>query len=167
MDDLNPIQQAIYNLIQRFVGRQKIVLEAMLDYYYEPDMWRDGAPRAWSIIHKQYGLKSPLGIWEKDGEKWEYFLHGAGCRLTNLQTHEYLNWDAPNLQRFDRSWFLDWMHWYINDPDHVKGGEDVFNNFPPDREDLRKFVYEILSQIEQAGLIMRSDPYPTGYVINS
>jgi hypothetical protein len=164
MDELNDVQQLILTLIQQFVERQSIVLEAMKDLYFDPGMWLDETPRSWSILSRQYSLKSPMGIWIKDSVIWKYRLHGPGCDLVNQETGEPVQWDAPNLRRFDRYWFFNWIYWWIEQ----NQDQAVFTTMTvADRktESFRTYIFKELYQLETLGTIVRDDPYPVRYIL--
>ena len=65
---------------------------------------------------------SQRGTWGND-DKWEYFLHGGGCLLTNKETGEPINWDCPNIKSFDVFFFHNHLKWQLKWPDrknHLK-----------------------------------------------
>jgi Domain of unknown function (DUF6896) len=62
------------------------------------------------------------GIW-RDGEnnEWRYFLHGSGCRLTNTQTGEPIDWDCPDVNKYDKWKFMFHLLWQLSSLD--RGGK--------------------------------------------
>lgn len=108
------IAEAMLGFIDRFIERQQLVLEVL----------RDTWPHI-LIITGQEGERSTFldalenrdstpqsGFWGENQE-WDYFIHGMGCRLRHVETGEPIEWDSPDLQRFDRFWFTDWLMWAI------------------------------------------------------
>ena len=55
------------------------------------------------------------GIWV-DSEKndWKYFLHGSGCRLVNVKTGEPIDWDCPDVNRYDIWKFMFHLMWQLS-----------------------------------------------------
>src|SRR5687768_15496502 len=92
--------QLLKSVIENYLDRQQIVAYAMVEIYPRPFVT--------SHISNFRGIElAPLylawqekvrldrdwqrGIWR---EVWSYWLHGAGRRLTHLQTGEPIEWDA-------------------------------------------------------------------------
>ncbi len=115
--EMTAIQSAVYALVQRFVQRQTIVLDALRDL--RPDLimrvenrdnaefWERWTQETWLAFVKEHVRRS-TGEWGENNE-WEYFLHGPGCRLTHKITKERLEWDLGSLRRFDKNWFLNYL----------------------------------------------------------
>lgn len=76
----------------RFVGRREISFEEVLD------------------LAEQYKDAPYNGFWNRHGN-WKYSIHGGGCRLTNIETGEPLDWDAPDREVFDLYFFATWLMW--------------------------------------------------------
>ena len=55
------------------------------------------------------------GVW-RDGEnnEWRYFLHGSGCRLTNIKTGEPIDWDCPDVNKYDKWKFMFLLIWQLS-----------------------------------------------------
>ncbi len=51
--------------------------------------------------------------------EWSYYIHGRGCRLVHARTREPIEWDSPDLQTFDPSWFAHWLEWWSHDTDEA------------------------------------------------
>jgi hypothetical protein len=57
---------------------------------------------------------SQSGIWrDNENNEWRYFLHGGGCRLTNVKTGEPIDWDCPDVNSYDRYKFLHHLEWQL------------------------------------------------------
>ena len=115
MSNLNELETAIYTLIQQFIKRQEVVLEAMKDL--RPDKViraRGGDMKRASELTLQFYHErpSPIGYWGTNDE-WAFYLHGMGCRLTHTITGEKLEWDVGDLNRFDKNWFLNYVRWLL------------------------------------------------------
>lgn len=54
------------------------------------------------------------GIWrDSEQNEWRYFLHGGGCRLTNIKTREPIDWDCPDVNSYDRWKFMFHLQWQL------------------------------------------------------
>jgi hypothetical protein len=110
------------NLIAFFLERQRVVALAMLDIHPGPlqmagthilgieiepyvRTWRGKMKRS-----RRFRRNWQSGIWR--GE-WKHFAHGFGCLLTNLHTGEPIEWDAPDLQAFEKWWFWNHLEWRV------------------------------------------------------
>jgi hypothetical protein len=146
--DEQRLQTEVYTLIERFVQRQQLPLEVIQKfrpYLIDPIKRRP--------TDKEYIRATQIGHWGQDDE-WDYFLHGGGCKLTHTVTGEVIEWDAPHLQHFDPSWFVNWLMWFINS--HKDDGDlliksVLLNN--PDRFEFQRKAFDILEQLHQAGKI--------------
>ena len=57
---------------------------------------------------------SQIGTWrDSENNEWRYFLHGGGCRLTNLGTGEPIDWDCPNVNSYDKYKFFYHLEWQM------------------------------------------------------
>lgn len=55
------------------------------------------------------------GIWHDDeNNEWRYFLHGSGCRLTNVETGEPIDWDCPDVKKYDTWKFMFHLIWQLS-----------------------------------------------------
>ena len=90
-------------------------------------------------------ILTDIGIWNKYGQ-WKYYLHGRGCRLTNLISGEIIEWDAPNVIDFKSDWFLNWVNW-------VKKVNQDYHELSIDK------IHSILNQLEKDGRIERIPPH--------
>lgn len=58
---------------------------------------------------------SQSGIWyDNEKNEWKYFLHGSGCRLTNVKTGEPIDWDCPDVNRYDTWKFMFHLMWQLS-----------------------------------------------------
>ncbi|MEO1288282.1 MAG: hypothetical protein AAFV93_10980 [Chloroflexota bacterium] len=82
------------------------------------------------------------GIWR---EKWNFYIHGIGYRLTHLETDERLEWDMGERNSFDKYWFTNWLKWYL-----YNGQVNPALNFLMEHKDifhLRELVFPILDSL--------------------
>ena len=55
------------------------------------------------------------GVWfDNEKNEWRYFLHGSGCRLTNLKTGEPIDWDCPDVNKYDVWKFMFHLAWQVS-----------------------------------------------------
>lgn len=97
-----------------YVRRQALVREALK--HLRPDLiveiFESATPQEQVEMREEYSRQPSTGYWGQHNE-WKYFLHGIGCRLTNVETMERIEWDVGDLQRFDRFWFLNYLEWLL------------------------------------------------------
>ncbi|MDX2138158.1 MAG: hypothetical protein SF123_08680 [Chloroflexota bacterium] len=119
------------SLIAYYIQRQNLILLAMLDVHPFPLLMGGevvGGVHVQPIIALYRERESNLapggtlqfGIWKRD---WKYRVHGIGCQLVHVQTHEPLEWDAPDPVAFRFDWFYEHLLWRLmheaDDP-HVR-----------------------------------------------
>lgn len=112
--DLAKLQ--LLDAISYYIERQKIVAQALTDLGFDIHTSRDqNEKQARKEIEKwlaHVGEISHRGIWvDNDNNEWEYYVHGGGCRLINVNTREPIEWDVPNLDTFDPFFFHDNLFW--------------------------------------------------------
>lgn len=142
-DEKQLVKRELYHAITHFIERQKLVAQAMVDLgldlgevgCYGVLAWAADLPSDWAIIqfgaekipedHKLYSMRKRVealqlpdkGVWvDPDGNEWEYYLHGRGCRLTNTLTGEPIDWEC-NVPAFETWFFLQYLEWQLNSPD--------------------------------------------------
>jgi hypothetical protein len=154
MDD---IQNAIYRLAQRFVERQQIVRDAIqeLQPYFLASP-QDMGGEAYFRLAAFTGHIASTGVWRE----WDYFTHGMGCRLTHRETGERIEWDAPDLQRFENYWFVNWLIWLMQAHREDEDAAVLLKYAQGSTEEwLRKFVLAQLKVIPQVtvGIIVSEE----------
>lgn len=99
-------------LIVEYVARQQLVYEAILQLSPVKLVVHDKSIDTLEVCYlaDKYKHIPGRGIWQRYGT-WHYFLHGGGCRLTNIISGEPIEWDAPHLNRFYVVWFVNWLSW--------------------------------------------------------
>jgi hypothetical protein len=169
--ETNSVQSALYSLVQKYVERQSIVLSAMREL--RPDI----ALEDWEITPEErsklriefWRIRKPaVGLWD-DNREWEYFVHGGGCRLIHSVTQERIDWDARNLQRFDRSSFVNHLKWRLEQPIEDKAVsifkawyEENATSIPkmkPSFGPLHDAVFPMLEELAQLGLLTQQQQY--------
>src|SRR5260221_11415033 len=102
---MNTVQSDIYSLIRKFVERQKLALSIIEDlhpdFLLRDDLLKDGLIDELLDATKTYSHVPQKGYWGENNE-WEYFFHGGGCRLIHSMTREPIDWDPPEILRFDK-----------------------------------------------------------------
>ena len=141
--------------INYFVQRQALVAQALQDFGLDLEAMAVLGAGGWTIgfegatdlydglppnfeasfrntLRRMIGKKTPrvnqIGSWrDHEGETWNYFMHGGGCQLTNTITGEVIDWDCPDITRFDAFKFAFHLEWQIQ-------------NFPEKYPNLTKYV---------------------------
>ena len=151
---LDTLPDAIYGLIHRFVQRQQLSLEVIREF--RPYLVDSTKRRP----TKEYAPATNWGYWGQKNE-WEYFLHGGGCRLTHTITGEIVDWDAPDLYRFDPYWFAGWLAWCLSQtgsflqPEEAKAVLIASALINEQNEDVfRKKVFDVLEELHQQGKLL-------------
>jgi hypothetical protein len=177
---MNTIQSAIYSLIQSFVQRQSLVLEAISDlrpdkvmraeHSDDSEFWMQWTFESWQSFVLGFARRPAIGDWGKNKE-WEYFLHGDGCRLIHKATRERIEWDLGSLRTFDRYWFVNHLEWLLdqNTVDEAVitvrvwyENEKKLNLRPkPSYRPLSDAVFPVLEQLHQMGFLSQNEQYYT------
>jgi hypothetical protein len=140
--EMNIVQRAIYSLVKRFVERQQLVFDIIKEL--RPYLVNTGTRRPDRVSLR----KTTSGYWGIDHE-WEYFMHGGGCKLTHTVTHEVIEWDAPDLQRFDPYWFTNWVSWFLGQYPQDSLAQVINSHTSNDPDSLRNFLFDLLGQLKE------------------
>lgn len=158
MVELNTLQDAVYSLVKRYASRQNTVLEAMGDLRPDLLLLAKGGGVVEELIQmtKLYSAVPQSGQWGKNKE-WHYFIHGKGCQLIHNTTQEPLEWDAPDIESFDRSWFVNYLQWLSS-----QGVEDeyvavIMSQLNSRNSILQDVIYNTLNQLQQLGILTSSN----------
>jgi hypothetical protein len=138
------IKQELYEAIAYFIERQDLAAQAMLDLgldleevgKYGALAWVSSATRTlkdaekpldlfiegselYNVAKRAEALGVPqVGFWKDyDHNEWKYFLHGGGCRLTNTETGEPIEWNCPNKLSFTPWFFCFHLEWQLDSPE--------------------------------------------------
>ncbi|HRF97836.1 MAG TPA: hypothetical protein PLZ51_21660 [Aggregatilineales bacterium] len=133
-------------LLREYISRQQLVYEAIQEL--RPDFFivHDKSISNEDVLKvvRQYQKVPFRGTWQKYGT-WEYYIHGIGCRLTNLVSGEIIEWDIPHITHFERLWFMNWVNW-------VRKANHTYQSLS------EEVVYDLFNQLEQDGVIERIHP---------
>jgi len=126
--------------------RQQLVYEAIADLRPYMFLIEDKNVSNEDLITMALKYKDvpDRGIWEKHGT-WKYYIHGNGCRLTNLISQEQIEWNVANLNDFYVPWFVNWVDWVRK-----------CNNIYSDMTD--NVLHDLLNELQIDGHIERIYP---------
>jgi hypothetical protein len=168
---LTETQLAVLALVRRFVKRQQLVFDALMNIRPHLVMYADHRTelteeesRELSRLRHEYFRQSPSGHWGVDKE-WTYFLHGVGCRLVHNVTQEPIDWNASNVDGFDKFWLVDYLQWLLGQQSNDEWLQVLKTQFAersaslPQRVDskLREFIFPILEELSQDGILSEPD----------
>ena len=144
---MTPELFALLRLVARFVQRQALPREVLLEM--RPDLLGLTEERASRDVVRS----SSHGRWGAEGE-WSYRIHGHGCRMEHATTGERIEWDGPDLMRFDPYWFQHWLEWVFASG---HGGADAARIAPrlqgvPDERHAQ--LRGLLDELVQAGVLL-------------
>jgi hypothetical protein len=98
-----PIYLELYEALAHFIGRQQMVVRAVIEQGVSPEALAGGVVAWWD--------KTPqVGRW---GEDWEFFFHGGGCELRHLRTGEPIDWNGPDPLAFGWMSFPHHLEWRL------------------------------------------------------
>ncbi|HKJ39712.1 MAG TPA: hypothetical protein VJ972_13125 [Anaerolineales bacterium] len=155
--DVQAVKKELIETITYFVQRQELVAQALKEFGLDLNImgilgaigWTlgsEGAKEFFTVsttklegdfinaLQKMAESNIPsvkqTGQWtDKNGDIWNYFMHGGGCRLTNKKTDELIDWDCPNPTHFDAFKFCYHLKWQTK-------------NFPNKYPHLIKYLHE-------------------------
>ena len=145
---MNALQSAVYSLVKLFVERQKIALaitKELRPHFFATTGEELRRPS------KEYLRATYKGYWGKDHE-WEYFFHGEGCRLIHTITQESIDWDSPDVQRFDPYWFAYWVEWWLRQNDDAVA-QIIMSELNNQNDGLRNLLFGVLKQLHQLEML--------------
>lgn len=150
----NVLQTAVHVLVIEFVHKQSLVLQAMRDL--RPDIVMrytgDGTPEERARLTGTLRRRPARGTWGNHNE-WEYFLHGGGCRLTHTVTCEQIEWDVGALNRFDRSWFVNYVDSMLN-REVISESISVVKSYCENADvSLEELLFSVLAQLSDACIL--------------
>ena len=144
------IESIMYSLVKQYLERQGLVLEALREL--RPDLLSESEGEKRRRPSKEYVRLSQAGRWGKNKE-WDYFIHGRGCRLTHSMTREPIEWNDPDLTRFDPHWFVNWVDWWLHQENQNATLQYVERQLEDHHMPLLDFVFGILNQLRDKGLL--------------
>ena len=163
-------KEELKNALDYFIERQKLVAQAMIDLGLDLNEVAKFKSAAWSSGSKLEGNNSnsasvssdnvqvqelfqvakrasernlsQSGIWRVDeNNEWQYFLHGGGCRLTNMKTGEPIDWDCPDLNSYDKYKFLHHLEWQLSSPERA---DKLAMSRSLEKDELESLINEIV-----------------------
>ena len=164
-EDIQSLEITVHNLITRFIERQKITLEAfraLRPAIVEADHITCDEQQLIKILTAY--MDSP---WQGHWHEWSYYFQGVGCRLINSKTSEIIEWEAADVNTFDRYWFVNWIEWlwmfHPNDKD-LKMLKD-FYSYRPNRYDLYKIIFPMLKLLVLENYITHNPEQKNRYTL--
>ena len=143
-DGIESLELSIYSLIKRFIERQKVTFAA----------FRALRPAVVEAEHINLDEQKLIEIltryvdapWQGHWQEWAYYFHGGGCRLIHDETAEIIEWEASNVNTFDRYWFVNWLEWLwmFHPDDEGLTLLKAYFRHRPSRHDLYEIVFPML-----------------------
>jgi len=101
--DRAPVYLELYEALAYFLGRQQLVVRAVMEQGVSLESLRDGVA-GWHDKTPQ------TGNW---GSDWHFMFHGGGCELKHRQTGEPIDWNGPDPLAFGTNAFLYHLQWRL------------------------------------------------------
>jgi hypothetical protein len=98
-----PIYLELFDAIAYFLGRQKVVVRAVIERGVVPADLVKG-------VGGWYDKTPSRGEW---GTEWWFGFHGGGCMLKHRHTNETIEWNGPDPYSFDPFFFIDHLEWRL------------------------------------------------------
>lgn len=152
-EDVVSLEVSVLNLIKRFVQRQQVTLDAfraLRPAIVDAEHITCDEPKLIEIL-TQY-MDDP---WQGHWHEWSYYFQGAGCRLINGETAEIIEWEAADLNTFDRYWFVNWLEWlwmFHPQDDDLNLLKDYYSH-RPNRYQLYELIFPMLQLLKVEGYI--------------
>lgn len=169
--NLTETQSAVLALIRRFIARQQLVFDALMDLRPHFVMFAgrheltDEEGRQLSQLRLKYSREVPQkGYWGANNE-WEYFVHGGGCRLVHTVTKEPIEWDASDIRRFDKFWLVNYLEWLFQQQTEDEWIEVLKTRFAERsaalpqgfHSKLHEFIFPLLEELSQVGILSEAE----------
>lgn len=104
MGSMSNEQTEVYRLVAEFVTRQELAYQVLRRF--RPNLVPEPGERPPRLTREQ-ATATQCGRW---GE-WRYGIHGSGCEMVHEATGEPIQWNSPDVRRFDPHWLIDWVTW--------------------------------------------------------
>lgn len=164
-EDIVSFENAVLNLIKRYIARQEITLEA----------FRALRPAVIEAEHINCDEKKLIEIltmyindpWQGHWQEWSYYFQGAGCRLISGETAEIIEWEVTAINTFDRYWFVNWLEWLwmFHPKDKDLYTLRNFYSYRPNRYDLYEVIFPMLSLLRTEGYVTQDDRNKNRYTL--
>ena len=156
--DRAELRSSLISLLEEYVRRQSLVLKALRDL--RPDIVmrsrNEGTPEERAQLTKVHYQTPQSGYWG-DKNEWQYFVHGIGCRLIHTSTQEPVEWDAGDVRRFDRDWFLYYLEWAIKYKPQDPNVSTLIEATEESDQSLKALVFSELERLHQEGILSKPD----------
>jgi hypothetical protein len=159
--ELTALQRFVWALISTYIDRQSLVKQAL--YTLKPSIFYVGQSSLSVeelVVLVQTDAKVPSTGYLYLDDKWEYYLHGSGCKLVNQDTLEPLEWDAPDVEIFDRYWFAVYATWWINTGQlDQKINQRIQRAQVKSQLETEMLILSIVNELEQLSLLRAPDSH--------
>lgn len=146
------IEIFIYSLIKRYIDRQKIVQNAMIDLRPDLVVLANGLNQTEEILNlSKKHLNIPQNGYWGDNQEWLYYIHGFGCKLTNASSGEPIEWDAPDILIFDRFWFVNNLRWYMVRYSKNKDVIALSSRVVKSGREMQEVIFDIIDRLKTSG----------------
>jgi hypothetical protein len=135
--DKSPIYLELYDALSHYLGRQSLVVAAVIEQGVEPADLVKG-------IGGWRGKTVQIGQW---GSEWHFFFHGGGCRLTHQRTKEPIDWNGPDPNSIDPFFFITHLDWRLE-----QGHELPLLRQIADRNNPLK-VFNLIKELVEDGIV--------------
>jgi uncharacterized protein DUF6896 len=147
------LRAAMLSLIQQYINRQQLVSEVI--HQLRPDLLMLSTQTEWTpqrleLLEQQQELVKSTPQKGQWGE-WHYFFHGGGCRLVHVLTSEPINWDLPDLNCFDKFWFLEYLEWLLSQARLNNSAAILKSAFADYSGSFQAFTFLVLEQLKVLG----------------
>ncbi len=144
------IEDTVLRLIKLFIQRLRVLQNAIWDLHPRLILRQKNItnPRERAEFIKNYWRTTKgIGIWQNE---WKYRVHGAGCQLINIHSGEPLHWDIGHRNRFDKSWFVDYVVWILNKAEREKFLAPLLSRLDEiSRYNVQEVVFPILNDLSK------------------
>lgn len=166
-EGIESLELSVHNLIKRFIARQQVVFSvfrALRPAIVDVDPINLDEKKLIEILTRY--IDAP---WKGHWHEWTYFFQGTGCRLINDETAEIIEWEAPDVNTFDRYWFVNWLEWLwmFHPDDKDLTLLKVYFRHRPNRQDLYEIVFPMLRVLSIDGYIRNDAKNKNMYTLNN
>lgn len=151
----------LLTLLRRFVARQRLVME-LIQSVRPHLLSREDSTTARPA--KEVMSATARGDWGPLGE-WCFHMHGSGCKMVHRLTGEPLDWQAPNIRRFDVYCFLAWVTWYWEQRDVDPEVKRLRSHL--ESAGIHAGLKDALTRLADLGLLQPARPLGTAYVLRT
>lgn len=135
--DKQPVYLELYEALTHFVGRQQMVVRAVV----EQGVSIEDLARGVAAWHDQ---TPQVGTW---GADWEFFFHGGGCELRHQHSGEPIDWNGPDPLAFGSLAFIHHLEWRLEN----ESGMPALRAFVAERDTLA--VLELIDELIADGVV--------------